>query len=426
MNILLLGSGGREHAIAWKIMQSHTAHRLFIAPGNAGTMLVGTNLDIQVSDFEGICNACLEHQVDMVVVGPEDPLVNGIYDFLKQNNQTRHIAVIGPSKEAAQLEGSKAFAKAFMMRHNIPTARYREFSRNNLQEGMDYLKEHPSPIVLKADGLAGGKGVLICDNNIEALAEFELMISHSKFGEAGKKVVVEEFLPGIEFSVFALTDGHTYKLLPVAKDYKRAGEADTGLNTGGMGAVSPVPFANEALMQKVEETIVKPTIAGLQKDGLVYCGFLYFGLMNVNGDPFVIEYNCRLGDPETEVVMPRLKNDLVDMFTALCGQQLGSVTVEVDDRAAAAIVVASGGYPGDYQTGYKIKGLNAGNGSDTQVFVAGARSKNGDVVTTGGRVLAVTALGNTIGEAVMGCKQTLRDIDFTDMYYRRDIGYEFE
>lgn len=426
MNILLLGSGGREHAIAWKIMQSQTPHRLFIAPGNAGTMFAGTNLDIQVADFEGISNACLEHQIEMVVVGPEDPLVNGIYDFLKQNEQTSHIAVIGPSKEAAQLEGSKAFAKAFMMRHNIPTARYREFNRDNLQEGMDYLKQHPSPIVLKADGLAGGKGVLICDNNIEALAEFELMISHSKFGEAGKKVVVEEFLPGIEFSVFALTDGHTYKLLPVAKDYKRAGEADTGLNTGGMGAVSPVPFANEALMQKVEETIVKPTIEGLKKDGLVYCGFLYFGLMNVNGEPFVIEYNCRLGDPETEVVLPRLKNDLVDMFTALCAQQLGTVTVDVDQRAAAAIVVASGGYPGDYQTGYKIKGLEADGSPDTQVFVAGARNKNGDAVTTGGRVLAVTALGNTIGEAVMACKQKLRDIDFTDMYYRRDIGYEFE
>jgi phosphoribosylamine---glycine ligase len=426
MNILLLGSGGREHAIAWKIAQSKQPHQLFIAPGNAGTSQYGTNLPIALNDFENIHKHCVQLEIDIVVVGPEDPLVNGIYDFLAADEQTRHIKVIGPSKDAARLEGSKAFAKAFMKRHQIPTAAYGEFYNDNFQDGLQYIRNHSTPVVLKADGLAGGKGVLICENTVEAIAEFELMISHSKFGEAGKRVVVEEFLKGIEFSVFAITDGSNYKLLPVAKDYKRVGEGDTGLNTGGMGAVSPVPFADAALMQKVEERIVKPTIAGLKAEGLVYIGFVYFGLINVEGEPFVIEYNCRLGDPETEVVLPRIKNDLIEVLNALASGKLAGLTIETDERAAVTVVATSGGYPGNYNTGYKIKGLSSEMPADSHIFIAGAKEEQGEVLTNGGRVLAVTSLAASISEASMQSRQVLRQVDFADMYYRHDIGYEFD
>jgi phosphoribosylamine---glycine ligase len=426
MNILLLGSGGREHAIAWKLQQSKHPHQLFIAPGNAGTATFGENIPVAVNDFEKIKSACIHHQIEMVIVGPEEPLVKGIYDYLLDDAATRHINVIGPSRNAAQLEGSKAFAKAFMMRHDIPTAAYREFSKENYEEGIEYIRNHATPIVLKADGLAAGKGVLICENTVEALAEYELMLSHSKFGEAGSKVVIEEFLSGIEFSVFAITDGNSYQLLPVAKDYKRVGEGDTGLNTGGMGAVSPVPFVTPALMRKVEEQVVKPTINGLQQEALTYHGFVYFGLINVNGEPKVIEYNCRLGDPETEVVLPRLQNDLVDLFRAVATKTLHNITIETDARSAVTVVAVSGGYPGDYVKGHKIKGLTAANNDDTYAFVAGAQLSNGQPVTSGGRVVAVTSMGDSIADAATASKQALIHIEFNDMYYRRDIGYEFE
>jgi len=360
MNILLIGAGGREHAFAWKLTQSKLCDKLFIAPGNAGTALLGANLPVSVTDFESLSAACISNKVDMILVGPEEPLVKGIYDFFKNNPATKHITVIGPSKAAAQLEGSKAFAKAFMQRHNIPTAAYREFTRENYAAGVEYIKGHSLPIVLKADGLAAGKGVLICQNNLEALSEFELMLHQSKFGDAGKKVVVEEFLKGIELSVFVLTDGENYLLLPEAKDYKRVGENDTGLNTGGMGAVSPLPFVNESFLQKVKETIIVPTIAGLKKDKLDYKGFIFFGLMNDAGDPRVIEYNCRMGDPETEVVIPRIKNDLVELLTATAQQKLHEIVIATDSRCAAAVVAVSGGYPGDYKSGLEIQGLNDG------------------------------------------------------------------
>src|SRR5215218_2745559 len=338
MNILLLGSGGREHALAWKIAQSNTAPTLFIAPGNTGTLQFGTNLPIAVTDFEGIKNACIEHQIDLLVVGPEEPLVKGIVEFLRTHADLKMLRIIGPSKEAAQLEGSKAFAKAFMQRHGIPTAAYREFTKENFTEGIDYIKQHPLPVVLKADGLAAGKGVIICQNYVEAIAEFEMMIQDAKFGEASRRVVVEEFLDGIELSVFVLTDGKNYVLLPEAKDYKRIGEGDKGLNTGGMGAVSPVPFADETFMQKIIEKVVEPTINGLQKDGLDYKGFVFIGIIKVGDEPFIIEYNCRMGDPETEVVMPRLKNDLVELLTATAKQQLDTVEIDLDERFAAATV----------------------------------------------------------------------------------------
>lgn len=426
MNILLIGSGGREHAFAWKLKQSSLCHNLFIAPGNAGTSSCGTNLPIAVTDFDAMAGACAKHTIDMILVGPEEPLVKGIYDYFKSNPATQHIAVIGPSEKASQLEGSKAFAKEFMTRHNVPTAAYKEFTLDNYEEGVDYLRQHSLPVVLKADGLAAGKGVLICQNPIEALSEFELMIHRSKFGEAGKKVVVEEFLKGIELSVFVLTDGENYLLLPEAKDYKRIGEGDTGLNTGGMGAVSPLPFVDEAFLQKVKQEVIEPTIAGLKKDALEYKGFIFFGLMNDNGVPKVIEYNCRMGDPETEVVIPRIQNDFVELLTATSQQRLHEIKLKVDERTAAAVVAVSGGYPGDYEKGREISGLDEAPLENSLVFHSGTAEQNGTVVTNGGRVLVVTSFGDTIAEAAEQSNYMLEQLYFEDMYSRSDIGYEFK
>jgi phosphoribosylamine--glycine ligase len=424
MNILLLGSGGREHALAWKISQSNHCSKLFIAPGNAGTALHGTNLAFGVNDFAAIEKVCVDEHIDMVIVGPEEPLVNGVVDTLKSNEQLKDLLIVGPSKNAAQLEGSKAFAKSFMQRHAIPTASYKEFTAENFEEGIEYLRQHPLPIVLKADGLAAGKGVIICQNYVEAFAEFELMIQRSKFGEAGKRVVVEEFLSGIELSVFVLTDGKNYVLLPEAKDYKRIGEGDTGLNTGGMGAISPVPFANEAFMQKVKTRIIEPTIAGFQKDDLDYKGFVFFGLIKVDDEPYVIEYNCRMGDPETEVVIPRIKNDLVELLQATAEQKLDAVIVEIDPRVATTIVAVSGGYPNDYQTGFPISGLNLAE-EDSLIFYAGAKKDGKKVVTSGGRVICTTALGDDLVEALEKSKELVEAINFEGKYFRKDIGFEF-
>jgi phosphoribosylamine---glycine ligase len=426
MNILLIGSGGREHAFAWKLSQSKLCDKLFIAPGNAGTALCGINLPVEINDFELLASACISNKVDIILVGPEEPLVKGIYDFFKNNETTKHIAVIGPSKAAAQLEGSKAFAKAFMKRHNIPTAAYGEFTAENYATGVEYLKGHSLPVVLKADGLAAGKGVLICQSNLEALSEFELMLHQLKFGDAGKKVVVEEFLNGIELSVFVLTDGENYLLLPEAKDYKRIGEGDTGLNTGGMGAVSPLPFVDEAFLQKVKKTIIEPTVAGLKKDQLEYKGFIFFGLMNDNGEPKVIEYNCRMGDPETEVVIPRIKNDLVELLSATAQQKLHEITIETDNRSVAAVVAVSGGYPGNYKTGIPVLGLNNEIFNSSLMFHSGTRIKGDEVLTTGGRVLVVTSFGDTIAEAAEHSNYMLEQLYFEGIYFRSDIGYEFE
>ncbi|MFN8306548.1 MAG: phosphoribosylamine--glycine ligase [Ferruginibacter sp.] len=425
MNILLIGSGGREHALAWKLKQSPLCDSLFIAPGNAGTALCGTNLPVGITDFEALAKACKEHRIDMVLVGPEEPLVNGVTDFLTGVPGLENLKVIGPSKNASQLEGSKAFAKEFMTRHGIPTAAYAEFRSDNYLEGVDYIKSHKLPIVLKADGLAAGKGVLICQHPIEAMSEFDLMLHRAKFGEAGKKVVIEEFLNGIELSVFVLTDGEDYVLLPEAKDYKRVGVGDTGLNTGGMGAVSPLPFADEAFIQKVRTRVIEPTIAGLKKDQLDYKGFIFFGLMNDNGDPKVIEYNCRLGDPETEVVIPRVKNDLVELLLATSGKKLKHVKLETDERAAATVVAVSGGYPGEYQKGKAIRGLGENILDDTIIFLAGAKNEGDEVVTNGGRVFTVTSFGTNIIEAAEQSNYVMEQIYFEDMYFRSDIGYEF-
>ncbi len=426
MRILLLGSGGREHALAWKMSQSPECEQLFIAPGNAGTAQCGTNLPISLTDFEGIRKACKEHAIQLVIVGPEEPLVKGITDFLISDPALKEIDVIGPDQQGAQLEGSKAFAKAFMMRHQIPTAAYQEFTLDNYQEGVEYIKNHSLPIVLKADGLAAGKGVVICENRLEAFAEFELMIQRAKFGDAGKKVVVEEFLKGIEISVFVLTDGKNYVILPEAKDYKRVGEGDTGPNTGGMGAVSPVPFANAALMKKIEEKVIRPTVEGLKKEGLEYRGFLFLGLMISNEEPYMIEYNCRMGDPETEVVIPRLKNDLVQLLAAAANQQLDTITIETDPRTACTVVAVSGGYPGEYKKGIPIHGLDAVNPADSMVFHMGTSAENGKVLTNGGRVFCLTSYGRSIFDAVEISKEEMEKISFTGMEYRRDIGYEFE
>lgn len=425
MRILLLGSGGREHALAWKINQSVWANPLYIAPGNPGTAQLGKNIDININDFDAVGKFCVAERIEMVIVGPEEPLVNGLYDYFKSNESLKDIYFIGPSKTGAQLEGSKAFAKAFMMRHNIPTAAYREFTLDNYEEGVKYLQEQPIPIVLKADGLAAGKGVVIAQSHVEAIAEFELMIQRAKFGEASKKVVVEQFLDGIELSVFALTDGKSYVVLPEAKDYKRIGEGDTGLNTGGMGAVSPVPFATPGFMQKVEERIIKPTVNGLDKEGIEYTGFIFFGLISVNGEPYVIEYNCRMGDPETEVVMPRLENDLVGLCVAATQKELHLVKVNADPRAAATVMAVSRGYPAGYEKGYPITGLDEKFGKQSLVFQAGTTQKDGDIVTNGGRVLCVTSYGNDIGEAVDTSLDVLEYIQYDGIYYRTDIGYEF-
>ena len=426
MRILLLGSGGREHAIALKLSQSPLCEKLFIAPGNAGTAQCGTNLPFGFNDFDAIKKACVDEKIDMVMVGPEEPLVNGITDFLISSPALKNIAVIGPGKNSAQLEGSKAFAKAFMERHNIPTAAYKEFTSANYEEGIAYIKKHSLPIVMKADGLAAGKGVVICNNHLEACAEFELMIQRAKFGEAGKRVVIEQFLNGVEMSVFVLTDGKSYVVLPEAKDYKRIGEGDKGPNTGGMGAVSPVPFANEGLMKKIEERAIIPTINGLQKEGLEYRGFIFLGFMIENDEPYMIEYNCRMGDPETEVVMPRLKNDLVELFQAVAEQKLDTIKVETDERTVCTVVAVSGGYPGDYKKGYEIHGLEDVNLADSVVYHMGTTLKNGKVITNGGRVFCVTSYGRSIYDAVAISKEEMEKITFTGMEYRSDIGYEFE
>lgn len=425
MRILILGSGGREHAFAWKLSQSPHCEKLFIAPGNAGTIQLGTNLSFGVNDFEQVRKCCLEERIDLVLVGPEEPLVKGITDYLSSDPQLKNLVIIGPSKAGAQLEGSKAFAKAFMQRHHIPTAAYREFTISNYQEGVNYINKHSLPVVLKADGLAAGKGVVICENHLEAQAEFDLMIHRAKFGEAGKKVVVEEFLNGIELSVFILTDGKNYVRLPSAKDYKRVGEGDTGSNTGGMGAVSPVPFADDEFMKKVEEKIIIPTVNGLQTEGLEYRGFIFLGLMKVGNEPFVIEYNCRMGDPETEVVMPRLKNDFVELLSAAAHQELDKITIEEDPRFACTVVAVSGGYPSDYETGYPISGLDAGVGEESILFYAGSILSEGRVITSGGRVLCITSYGDSIEKAVKKSIHELENISFTGLSYRRDIGYEF-
>lgn len=426
MNILLLGAGGREHALAWKMSQSHHCDALFIAPGNAGTSQFGTNLPINVNDFPALKQACLAHQVDMLVVGPEEPLVKGIYDFFENDPDVRRVLVVGPSAKAAQLEGSKAFSKKFMQRHQIPTATYAEFTAENFEEGKQYIQQHSLPVVLKADGLAAGKGVVIALTYEEALKTFEEMILHKQFGEASSKVVIEAFLQGIEVSVFALTNGSDYQIIGHAKDYKRIGEGDTGLNTGGMGCVSPVPFMDTTFMRKVEDRIIVPTIKGLEEEELIYHGFIFFGLMNVNGDPYVIEYNCRMGDPETEVVMPRLQTDLVALFAAMDNGTLADANIAFDERSCATIIAVSGGYPGDYEKNKIIHGLEQLNTSkDVIVFHAGTQQNENNVLTNGGRVLAVTAFGNTIADAVEQSKKRLSEISFEGMYFRKDIGYEF-
>ncbi len=424
MNILLLGGGGREHALAWKISQSKTCKALFIGPGNAGTSSFGTNLPLDPNDFPAVRNACLDNGISMVIVGPEEPLVKGIVDYFLNEKAISHIPVIGPSASAARLEGSKAFSKQFMMKHGIPTAAYKEFDTNHFSEGSEYVKTHSLPVVLKADGLAAGKGVIICHSHIEAMAEFELMLQQDKFGEAGRRIVVEEFLDGIELSVFVLTDGDHYVLLPEAKDYKKIGEGDKGPNTGGMGAVSPVPFADNEFMLKVKEKIVDPTIRGLKADNIDYKGFLFIGLIKVGEEPMVIEYNCRMGDPETEVVIPRLKNDLVELFQAVADKRLNEKTIETDPRVAATMVAVSGGYPGSYEKGFVINGLGT-KMEDSLIFHSGTRLENGEVVTNGGRVLCVTSYAISLQDAIRKSISVLKQIDFDGMYFRRDIGYEF-
>lgn len=426
MRILLIGGGGREHALAWKLRQSTFCESLYVVPGNAGTDKIAINLPVTVTDFNAIAEAVVEYSIDMVIVGPEEPLVKGIWDFFKSKQELSHVQIIAPSEKAAMLEGSKAFAKEFMVRYDIPTASYKEFTVESFEEGKAYILEHSLPVVLKADGLAAGKGVVICNNTIEASAELEMMLLHSKFGKAGEKVVVEAYLKGIEMSLFVVTDGKNYVLLPEAKDYKRVGVGDTGLNTGGMGAVSPVPFFDAALKEKVINRIVEPTIKGLSEEGLDYTGFLFFGLMIVEGEPYVIEYNCRMGDPETEVVLPRLKSDLVEILKAAASGNLDKIHIETDEKSAAVIVAVSGGYPGVYKTGIPILGLDEKLPKSSIVFHAGTRKDGNAIVTAGGRVLAVTSLADSIEDAVEESTVTLELIEFQEMYFRKDIGYEFK
>ncbi|TND08643.1 MAG: phosphoribosylamine--glycine ligase [Bacteroidetes bacterium] len=422
MNVLILGSGGREHAFAWKLSQSKKLSKLFIAPGNAGTAQCGTNLDISVNDFPGIRTCVLEQKIDLVVVGPEDPLVKGIHDFFLADEQLKNIPVIGPQKTGAQLEGSKDFSKQFMQRHKIPTAAYQTFTKDSLQEGLAFLETLKPPYVLKADGLAAGKGVVIPHTLEEAKAELTAMLADAKFGDASRKVVIEEFLQGIELSVFVITDGVSYKLLPSAKDYKRIGDGDTGLNTGGMGAVSPVPFADEAFLAKVENRIVKPTVDGLKKDGIPYAGFIFVGLMNCNGEPSVIEYNCRMGDPETEVVLPRIKSDLLELFDAVGKKKLADYKLEIDTRTTTTVMMVAGGYPGEYEKGKIISGL--ADVQDAIAFHAGTKTQHGNVVSNGGRVIAFTAFGDSIGEAIRKSYSGAACVKFEGCYYRSDIGQD--
>jgi phosphoribosylamine--glycine ligase len=422
MTILLLGSGGREHAFAWKMLQSPLCTKLFVAPGNAGTGSIATNVNLKITDFDAVKSFALSEKVEMVVVGPEDPLVKGIFDFFQNDTDLKHIPVIGPSKLGAQLEGSKEFAKEFLVKHNIPTAAYDSFTKETVDEGCDFLETLQPPYVLKADGLAAGKGVLIIQELAEAKEELRNMLVHSKFGEASSKVVIEEFLDGIELSCFVLTDGKNYKILPTAKDYKRIGEGDTGLNTGGMGAVSPVPFADAILLEKIENRIVKPTIEGLQKDGIQYKGFVFIGLINVKGEPIVIEYNVRMGDPETEVVIPRLKSDLVELFLAVANEKLDEKTLEIDSQSAATIMLVSGGYPEEYVNGKVISGIETV--TDSIVFHAGTKAENGQIISNGGRVLAVTSLGTNFEEAIKKSYQSIDKLHFDTMCFRKDIGFD--
>jgi len=422
MNILIIGAGGREHTFAWKIAQSPKCNQLFVAPGNAGTAAIATNLPLAVNDFDGIKTAVLAQAIDLVIVGPEDPLVNGIHDFFLADQQLKNIPVIGPQQSAAALEGSKEFAKAFMKRHNIPTAKYASFTPDTLEEGIAYLAQMNPPYVLKADGLAAGKGVLIIEDLAEAQHQLKAMLVDQKFGAASSKVVIEEFLRGIELSCFVLTDGKNHKTFPMAKDYKRIGEGDTGLNTGGMGAVSPVPFANEAFLKKIDEEIVLPTVNGLHKDGLPYCGFIFIGLIKVGDRPMVIEYNVRMGDPETEVVLPRIKNDWVELMQATATGRLNEIDLVVDPRSAATVMLVSGGYPEAYEKGKEMKGLKTEN--ESILFHAGTRLKDGKVTTSGGRVMAVTSFGEDFGDALKTSYATIANITFEGMNYRKDLGFD--
>ena len=423
MNVLLIGSGGREHALAWKIAQSPVLTRLFIAPGNAGTAQAGTNIPISVNDFEGLGKFALLENINMVVVGPEEPLVKGIADYFTNHAELKYIPVIGPSAHGAQLEGSKDFAKEFMMRHGIPTAAYRSFTGEQEKEAQEFIRSLQPPYVLKADGLAAGKGVVIVNSLEEAFAALHEMFS-GKFGAAGEKVVIEEFLSGIELSVFALTDSENYLILPEAKDYKRIGEGDAGLNTGGMGAVSPVPFAGKEFMEKVETRIVRPTVEGLRKEGITYKGFIFFGLINVNGEPMVIEYNIRLGDPETEVVIPRIENDLLELLQSVADGTLNQQTISVNPQTATTVMLVSGGYPGNYEKGITIEGLESTTGCF--VFHAGTASKNKQTVTSGGRVIAVTALTNDMKTSLTKSNENAGIINFEGKYFRRDIGFDLK
>jgi phosphoribosylamine--glycine ligase len=422
MNVLILGGGGREHAFAWKIAKSSSCNKLFIAPGNAGTDEVGTNVNIGVNDFESIKDFVLKEEISLVLVGPEDPLVNGIYDFFKEDKNLKDVILIGPSKKGAQLEGSKEFAKQFMERHHIPTAKYQAFNKNTLQEGYAFLDSLDAPYVLKADGLAAGKGVLIIDDLQKAKDELKAMVADAKFGKASSTVVVEEFLEGIELSVFVLTDGESYKILPSAKDYKRIGEGDTGLNTGGMGAISPVPFADRFYIEKVEREIIKPTIEGLQKDDIIYQGFIFIGLINVKGEPKVIEYNVRMGDPETEVVIPRIKSDLLNLLKGIGDGTFSEIDLNISEDVAATVMLVSAGYPESYKKGESISGLDKVQKSI--VFHAGTKNEKDMLVTSGGRVIALTSFGETIEDALEKSFDSAEEISFDGKYYRKDIGFD--
>lgn len=422
MRILLLGSGGREHAFAWKMAQSSAIDKLFIAPGNAGTRQHGTNVDINPNDFEAIKTFVLENEINMIVVGPEDPLVNGVVDFFEADDKLKNIPVIGPNAKAAQLEGSKDFAKQFMEKHSIPTAKYGTFTKDTLNEGYQFLEKMKAPYVLKADGLAAGKGVLILENLKDAKRELKSMLADAKFGDASSRVVIEQFLTGIELSCFVITDGDAYKILPEAKDYKRIGEGDKGLNTGGMGAISPVPFANPTFLEKIKNQIIIPTVKGLKEDGITYKGFIFFGIINVKNEPFVIEYNCRMGDPETEVVIPRLKSDLLDLFEGVATGTLSECDIQFDERSASTVMMVSGGYPEAYEKGKQIFGINSV--TDSIIFHAGTAADGPAVTTSGGRVLAATSYGKNLESALKKSYASIEKIEFDKAFFRKDIGFD--